>query len=317
MNVGIVTHNVLKGDGQGRVNYELAHALLARGVQVELFADRVDEDLLDAGAMWTHVHPGSEHVNLIKVWKFARMVDRILDERSNGKQVILGCGFVLRRPHALNVAHFVHGTWLKSPFHSSRVRRGVNPLYQKAYTSLNARWEKQAFANAQIVVALSSMVRDELLEIGVPDQRIETVVNGVDLDEFRPGIADRAALGLPSDVRLGLFVGDLRSPIKNLELVLRGLKAEPSLHLAVVGELTGSVYPALAEQLGLDERVHFLGFRKDVSDIMRGVDFFALPSRRDSCPLVLLEAMASGLPIITSTTVGTSDLITNEMGGCH
>ena len=47
---------------------------------------------------------------------------------------------------------------------------------------------------------------------------------------------------------------------------------------------------------------------------MRNVDFFAVPSRRDWCPLVMLEAMASGLPIITSTTVGSSNLVTEDVG---
>ena len=77
---------------------------------------------------------------------------------------------------------------------------------------------------------------------------------------------------------------------KNHDLALQGLGSEPPLHLAVLGNLRGSSYPALAEQLRLCGRVRFLGFRQDVADIMRGVDLFTLPSRRDLCPLVLLEA---------------------------
>lgn len=314
MNVGIVTHNVLKGDGQGRVNYELAKILKAKGIDVELFADRVDESLLDEGIKWTPINPGFEALNLAKVWRFAKMADTVLSRRRNQRQALLACGFTTTYPHALNVAHFVHGIWLKSSFHSSRVRRGLNPVYQRVYSSMNARWEKQAFAQAQTVVALSEMVRRELIEVGVAENKIETIVNGVDLDEFRPGQSKRDMVGFPKDVRVGLFVGDLKSPIKNLDLVLQGLKEISSLHLAVVGEENGSVYPGLAQQFGLEKRVHFLGYRRDIAEIMRAADFFVLPSRRDSCPLVLLEAMASGLPIITSTTVGTSNLVTDHMG---
>jgi len=91
--------------------------------------------------------------------------------------------------------------------------------------------------------------------------------------------------------------------------VLHALQQVPALHVAVVGRLPGSPYPALAEQLGVADRVHFLGFRRDVASLMRAVDFFVLPSRRDSCPLVLLEAMASGLPVIVSRQVGTANLV--------
>ena len=119
---------------------------------------------------------------------------------------------------------------------------------------------------------------------------------------------------MPAAVPLGLFVGDICSPIKNLDAVLQALPNVPSLHLAVAGGLERSPYPAMAERFGVANRVHFLGFRRDVADLMRAADFFVLPSRRDSCPLVLLEAMASGIPIITARTVGTSTLVTPEAG---
>jgi glycosyltransferase involved in cell wall biosynthesis len=60
--------------------------------------------------------------------------------------------------------------------------------------------------------------------------------------------------------------------------------------------------------------VHFLGFRDDVAALMRAADLFVLPSRRDSCPLVLLEALASGLPVVTARTVGTAGLVEPESG---
>lgn len=314
MKVGVVTHNVIKGDGQGRVNYELVRTLLARGMDVELIADRVAPELLDSGATWVPVHPKSERVNLVKVWRFARLADRVLDRLADRYDVLFACGFVLSRPHGINAAHFVHGSWLRSPYHWSRVRPGLNGTYQRVYSTWNARWERVAFDQARVVVALSGMVRRELVEIGVAPDKIATIINGVDLNEFKPGPADRAALGLPEGVPLGLFVGDLRSPIKNLDALLHALPAVPGVHLAVAGALERSPYPALSEALGLGGRVHFLGFRDDVAALMRAADFFALPSRRDSCPLVMLEAMASGLPVITARTVGTAPLVTSEVG---
>ena len=318
MHIALISHNVFDGDGQSRVNYELTLALLQSGLDVTLVADRVAPELLEAGARWERIHPRFQSVHLMKVWDFARRVDRHLDATGSRYDAVIACGVVTRRPHDLNVAHFVHGTWLASPYHASRVRPGLNGMYQRLYSWWNARWELRAFRQAASVVAVSAMVKDELIGIGVPADTIEVIVNGVDADAYHPGAVDRASIGLPqacTERPLALFVGDLRSPIKNLDGVLEALCQVPGLHLAVAGSLAGSPYPAMAERLGVADRVHFLGFRRDVAELMRAADFFVLPSRRDSCPLVLLEALASGLPVVTARTVGSSGLVEESGAG--
>lgn len=316
MKLALVTHNVGPGDGQGRVNYELTRYLLKQGVDVTLIADDVAPRLLDAGAEWRPIHPKpfADRIDLMKVWRFRTLANRMLDRVGSSFDAVMGCGVTLSRPHALNAVHFVHGTWLRSPFHASNVRTGVDAWYQRTFSTLNASWELATFRHAARIVAVSKMVRDELENIGVAPDKIEVIVNGVDCEEFAPGPADRPRLGLPPGVVLGLFVGDLQSPIKNLDIVLQGLVDAPSMHIAVAGRPEGSPYPAMAARLGVADRVHFLGFRRDVADLMRAADFFVLPSRRDSCPLVLLEAMASGLPVVTSRMVGTSNLVGTEAG---
>ena len=314
MKVGIVTHNVVRGDGQGRVNYELVRYLLGQGVDIELLCDQVDEELLDGGAVWEPLHPVGGIGDLVKVWDFARRASRRLSVRAPRYDALIACGFVLDVPHTINVAHFVHGTWLHSPYHSTRVRPGINGAYQWVYSTLNAEWERRAFDKAECVVALSKMVYEELVTIGVAGDKIRTIINGVDLEEFRPGPADRRMLRLPEGVPLGLFVGDIRSPIKNLDSVLYALVDAPGVHLAVAGRPEGSPFPVLAEDLGVADRIHFLGFRRDIADLMRAADFFVLPSRRDSCPLVLLEALASALPVLTTRTVGTASLVEGGAG---
>jgi glycosyltransferase involved in cell wall biosynthesis len=315
MKIALVTHNVVRGDGQGRVNYELVHHLLLRGHDVDLIADRVAPDLVEAGATWHPLHPGFEEINLLKVWRFKHQANALLKKIGDQFDAVLACGVTLSCPHTVNVAHFVHGTWLHSPYHSFRVRRlGVRSLYHRTFTAANARWERDTFAQAQSVVAVSEMVKQELIDIGVSSERITVIVNGVDCDEFAPGPVSRTDLGLPEGPVLGLFAGDITSPIKNLDTLLRAMVDVPALHLAVAGTLDQSPYPALARELGIDDRVHFLGFRRDIADLMRGVDFFALPSRRDSCPLVLLEALASGLPVVTACTVGNANLVEDDAG---
>jgi glycosyltransferase involved in cell wall biosynthesis len=106
------------------------------------------------------------------------------------------------------------------------------------------------------------------------------------------------------DFPVGLFVGDLQLPRKNLHTVLKALPACPGLHLAVVGRIGNSVFPAMARNLGVSDRVHFLDFRRDVPELMRSVDFVVFPSLYEPSGLVLLEAMASGVPVVTSASVG-------------
>jgi glycosyltransferase involved in cell wall biosynthesis len=109
-------------------------------------------------------------------------------------------------------------------------------------------------------------------------------------------------------------VGEIQSTRKNLDTVLRALTEVPRLHLAVVGRDQESPYPQMATELGISDRVHFMGYRTDVPDLMRAVDLFVFPSRYEACSLVLLEAMASGLPIITTQTAGGAELVEDSFG---
>jgi glycosyltransferase involved in cell wall biosynthesis len=223
-------------------------------------------------------------------------------------------GFVTWADGSVNTSHMVHSSWLQSPVHTCRVRRGPYGAYHWLFTFLNARWECRAYARSQVVVAVSESVRRQLLDVGVPADRLRVILNGVDPDEFSPGQTDRSGLGLPPSVPLALFVGDIRTPLKNLDTVLRALSHLPDVHLAVVGSLRGSPYPRVADRLALSDRVHFLGYRRDVAQVMRAVDLFVFPSRWEAFSLVILEAMASGLPIITASTVGATELVTPECG---
>jgi glycosyltransferase involved in cell wall biosynthesis len=81
-----------------------------------------------------------------------------------------------------------------------------------------------------------------------------------------------------------------------------------------VGGTERSPYPQLSQKLGLGDRVHFLGYRRDVPEIMKAVDLFVFPSRYEACTLVLLEAMASGLPVITAVTTGGAEIVTDDCG---
>ena len=150
--------------------------------------------------------------------------------------------------------------------------------------------------------------------MGVPAASITVITNGVDADEFRPGPPERDRFGLPQGVPVALFAGDLKSSRKNLDTVLRAQAAVPGLHLAVAGRAEDTPYPAAARQLGIADRVHFIGFQRDMPALMRSVDLLLFPSRYEPFGLVLLEALATGLPVVTARSAGASQILTPEVG---
>jgi glycosyltransferase involved in cell wall biosynthesis len=181
------------------------------------------------------------------------------------------------------------------------------------FTWLNARLEKRAFARTRHLVPVSEKVREELAELGFA-RNVNVILNGVDVREFTPAKkTGRSALGLPENVPLALFAGDIKSPRKNLDSVLKALAEIDGLHLAVAGSTEGSPYMRMAEELGLNGRVHFLGFRKDIDLLMSNVDFFVFPSRYEACTLAVIEALASGLPVVTTRQSGVSELVDGKL----
>src|SRR5258708_34395813 len=98
-----------------------------------------------------------------------------------------GNGFVAREPQDVSICHMLHSAFLKSDFFPWRswMRNGPRGWYQSVYTKANSRWEKEAYAAARVVVAVSEKVRQELLAIGLPPSKLRVIHNGVDLDEFR------------------------------------------------------------------------------------------------------------------------------------
>ncbi len=315
MRIGFVTHRVTSGDGQGRVNYEVVLGALAKGHQVVLISSQAAPQLVsDERVSWVRIPVERWPSALLRNQVFAFRSASWLKKHRHELDLVLANGFITWAAADVNAVHFVHSAWLKHRSHTSRTGSGLYAWYQWLYTALNAYWERQAFKVARKLVAVSAQVRDELLEIGVSPGQIRVIPNGVDLEEFSPGRRERGAVGLPEAVTLGLFVGDIRTPRKNLDTVLRAMQRVPDLHLAVGGTTERSPYPQLAGDLGLHDRVHFLGFRSDVPDLMRAADLLVFPSRYEACSLVLLEAMASGLPIVTARTAGGAELVSDECG---
>ncbi len=155
---------------------------------------------------------------------------------------------------------------------------------------------------------------------GLPREKVVTIQNGLVYDAFLSGPSRTEARtmilpGLQERFWFGI-VGRL-SAVKNHETLLRAFSRVVATHpdaLLVVagsGELETSL-KGLTAELGLQEHVSFLGFRRDVPVLLRALDVFLLPSLREGLPLSLLEAMASGLPSVAARVGGIPEVIGAE-----
>lgn len=177
---------------------------------------------------------------------------------------------------------------------------------------------------ARRVLAVSAAVRAAWVAAGVPAERVEVVPNGVDVERFArpraPGERERlrAALGWPPAATVVLTVGALR-PEKGTADLLAAFAAlapgAPALRLAVAGDgPERGALEAAARAAGVAERVSFLGLRRDVDDLLAAADVFALASRVEAYPTVLLEALAAGVPVVATATGGVPEIVIEGTG---
>lgn len=297
------------------MNYELALYAASQGLDVVLVAADVMPELLAVpNISWIEVPYPSWLRTLLADLVFVFINTVRMNSMLKDADIVHVNGFNTWRKADINTAHFVHSAWLKSSMHSWRLKQNLYGAYQWLYTALNSWLEKKAFRKAKMIVAISETIKQQLMDLGIPQDCIRVIHNGVDIDEYKPGVSKREALGFAQADPLLLWAGDLKTPRKNIDTVMKALAAIPNVQLAIVGDSNGSIYPDMARELGLGERVRFLGFRNDLPDIMRSADIFVLPARYEPFGLVILEAMSSGLPVITTACAGCAEIITDTCG---
>lgn len=315
--VCIVTHVVAPRDGQGRVNYELARYLIGAGHEVTLVATAVEPQLAgDSRICWLRIPVPAGWPEPIKWLTFALLVRLRLGPRQlAGFDIVHLHGAIAPIQADLNTSHFVHAGWRRH----GPASRG---LWQRVVTAVSAWAEHRAYRSARRVVAVSESVARSLREdAAVARGHLRVIYNGVDPVEFRPRAALdpralREGLDLPATAFVILFIGDARSPRKNLDLALVTLaRLEPRFRLVVIGDFRGGPYVRQAEELGVHGRVHFLGPRSDVAECLRDADALFCVSHYEPASLVLLEGMASGLPVICTSNLGNAPFVDHGVNG--
>jgi len=211
----------------------------------------------------------------------------------------------------------VHARWLeiRATYESflKRVSLRLNPFHRYIL-----RLERRLFEHPDLkaVIVNSDMVRREITSrFRISDEHIHTIYNGVDLKDFHP--QHKAAVGKPfrkechisDSTPLVLFVGS-GFERKGLSTLIRGMSmAGGDAKLWVVGKGKSDSYKKLADQLCFTARVTFWGPQKNVMPFYAAADIFALPTWYDPFPTVVLEALASGLPVITTAQCGAAEVI--------
>ncbi len=176
---------------------------------------------------------------------------------------------------------------------------------------------------ARHIVAISAKGKAEIERLyRTPAEKVTVVYNGVDLVRFHPDnrarwrAETREALGIPKDSWLVAFVGSgfERKGLGPLMEAVGALRAR-DVRLLVAGKGRSEMYRRLAARLGLDGAVTWIAPRPDVERIYAAADTVALPARYEPFGNVHLEALASGVPVLTSSMTGGAEIVRDGVSG--
>jgi glycosyltransferase involved in cell wall biosynthesis len=212
--------------------------------------------------------------------------------------------------------HFCHRSYLKHQWQFQKAQ-GLRRLVRWLTHHYNAWTEHRAFLKSALVVSPSRGLVGELEETyPFIKGRVCAIPNPVDVKSFaRPQEFDRSTVleqfGLSSDVKLLCFaaLGDFSR--KGLGIILESLAGvdDPSVRLIVVGGNAGEIaeFLVIARQFNVVDKVVFVGFQSDVRSFLWASDVFLLPSSYEIFPLVVMQAMAAGVPVIVTHLYGVEE----------
>ena len=200
--------------------------------------------------------------------------------------------------------------------HSPIARDTENPVRNRR----NLWLQRRLFRWTAGYIAVSEGLAREMIASGVPAARIVAVRNGIDVTRYGFGNGSflrQSLAGVDADTPLAGTHALLR-PRKGIDVFLRAIPivvhSIPSARFIVAGRAEEPAYEQelrqLASSLGIANRVHFLGFRSDIPDLLAALDAFVMPSLfGEGTPFALLEAMAASRPVIATRTEGNEEII--------
>jgi UDP-glucose:(heptosyl)LPS alpha-1,3-glucosyltransferase len=304
---------------------QLADGLLARGHSIHVVAKSIAARELRPG-LTAHTLPARS--TRLALADAAADVLRCLDV-----EIIHDMGFGwycdVLQPHggsrvAANLQNLnLSRSWARP---LKQIATGVLPRYRE-FTALCERQYAKAPADRpeRIVIAISEMVKADLLRHhALSPQQIRLVYNGVDTARFSPTLRaeernrTRQKLGVSPDEMLCLIVAH-NLELKGVPALLRAVtllrSAGHKIVLAIVGGRRTSRYERMARTSGIQNCIRFVGAVDDPAPFYAAADLYVQPTWYDPCSLVVLEAMACGLPVVTTRFNGAGELIERNRTG--
>jgi UDP-glucose:(heptosyl)LPS alpha-1,3-glucosyltransferase len=309
------TYSSTRG-GVERVVWTLARTLAARGHEAHVVCHRQDSGA-DGDGIVVHEVPATTWSSALRYTSFARNAAAFL--RSTTFDLVQGFG----RTYVQDIVRVGGGSHWE---YLLRTQPSMRSALGRAFRRWNPRdrailaLERRCFAPGgyRKVVCVSRRVRDEMKRyFNVPDSALIVIYNGVDTGRFTPGVreerraAERARLGLKGDELAVLFAGtgfERKGLRYAVEAAARVMKDAP-VRLLVAGRGPTGSYARLARRLGADDRVVFLGETGDIQGLYAASDVFVLPTLYDPFPNACLEAMACGVPVITTAVTGVAEIV--------
>ena len=296
--------------GMDRANHALARYLALSGRDVQLVAHRVSADLQALPGVEVRQVSRPFGSNLAAMPLLTRAAERA--GRSAAGAVLLANGGNASWPATwLHYVHAVH-----TPVVASSMRRRVTAaLAHRYYLAREAR----VLRSARRVICNSRRTADDAMVAGgVTASRLEVVYYGVDASVFGPVSAEerqrcRALLGLDASAPVALFAGALGDRRKGFDLLFEAWArlvrdAAWDVDLLVAGSGgEASAWRARADAAGLARRVRFLGFRRDIDDLISACDLVVHPARYEAYGLGVHEALCRGVPAIVTSSAGVAE----------
>lgn len=214
-----------------------------------------------------------------------------------------------------NIAGRIAARFAKIPIVVSGIR------VAEKRSSLYLKLDKWTAGNVSQHVCVSEDVKTFSIEQGcLPANQVSVIPNGVDFEHFQNAIPfDLSKFGIPEGSEVVVTVGRLdyqKGTLLLLDAIEEILNARAQCHLLCVGKgKLESELKSKVANLNLDSQVHLAGYHSDVAPFLKASTLFAFPSRWEGMPNAVLEAMATGLPVVTTAVEGIGDLITHDTNG--
>jgi UDP-glucose:(heptosyl)LPS alpha-1,3-glucosyltransferase len=295
--------------GAERYAANLCNSLATLGHEVFVLAAKFGEGM----------HPSIRHVPIAVNRLTSASRTRSFNENAQAALAGLSADrvFALSRSFpadAFRVSDPIHRFWMRIRYPNALVRalQTINPRHRAILAIEDAIFNP---ANTRVIVTNSELSKTIIgANQSFPAGRIHVVYNGVDLRTFSPGETGGRTTG---ETRL-LFVGQdfKRKGLGPLVQAMAALKtAGVHCRLRVVGRDKSEPYVRLARELGVADLITFEGASGKIQEAYRAADLLVFPSLYDPFANVCLEALACGLPVLTTTTNGSSEVITEGQDG--